>query len=138
MWLATDDVVELPGPVALFTRPPTVTLTNLNDLPPTFSFMAIDDPADLGRISAAVRDNSDITIHSSHPQGGNAMSKDPRKGVVDENFALHGRSGVYVCDASVFPAPQRCMSSRHSSTGRPARAPSRTTARPPAITIAPA
>ena len=74
-------------------------------MPPTFSFMAIDDPADLGRISTAIRDNSDITIHSSHPQGGNALSRDPRKGVVDESFALHGRRGIYVCDASVFPAP---------------------------------
>lgn len=74
-------------------------------MPPTFSFMAIDREADLTRISTAVRDNSDITIHSSHPQGGNALSRDPRKGVVDETFALHGQRGVYVCDASVFPAP---------------------------------
>jgi choline dehydrogenase-like flavoprotein len=74
-------------------------------MPPTFKSMSIDDAADLGTISAAVRDNSDITLHSSHPQGGNAISRNPKKGVVDETFALHGQRGIYVCDASVFPAP---------------------------------
>ncbi len=73
-------------------------------MPPTFKFIEISDRGELGRISNGVRDASDITIHSSHPQGGNALSKDPQKGVVDETFALHGHAGIYVCDASVFPS----------------------------------
>jgi choline dehydrogenase-like flavoprotein len=73
-------------------------------MPPTFKFIEVSEREDLGRISNSVRDASDITVHSSHPQGGNGLSKDPQKGVVDENFELHGQKGVYVCDASVFPS----------------------------------
>jgi choline dehydrogenase-like flavoprotein len=36
--------------------------------------------------------------------GGNAISRDPDKGVIDERFKLHGADGVYVCDSSVFPS----------------------------------
>ncbi len=41
---------------------------------------------------------------SAHPQGGNPMSADPRVGVVDPNFAVHGFDNLFVCDASVFPS----------------------------------
>jgi choline dehydrogenase-like flavoprotein len=73
-------------------------------MPPTFSYMPIDDEAELSSIGRRVRDNTDITLHTSHPQGGNPISRDPSKGVVDENFAVRGASGVHVCDASVFPS----------------------------------
>ena len=52
-----------------------------------------------------LRDNSDLSINTAHPQGGNCLSRDRRKGVVDQNFAVHGIENLYVCDASVFPAP---------------------------------
>jgi choline dehydrogenase-like flavoprotein len=32
------------------------------------------------------------------------MSRDPRKGVVDDGFRVHGFSNLHVCDASVFPS----------------------------------
>ena len=51
-----------------------------------------------------MRDNTDIALHTSHPMGGNAVSRDPDKGVVDERFKVHGLDNVYVCDASVFPS----------------------------------
>ncbi len=76
----------------------------LRVMPPTFRYLPISDRAGLHAIGDTVRDNTDITLHSSHPQGGNAISRDPKKGVVDEGFAVRGTAGVYVCDASVFPA----------------------------------
>lgn len=32
------------------------------------------------------------------------MSADPRTGVVDASFAVHGFDNLFVCDASVFPS----------------------------------
>jgi choline dehydrogenase-like flavoprotein len=73
-------------------------------MPMTFrsrSYTSLDQVDELDEI---VRDNTDIGLHTSHPQGGNAISRDPGKGVVDERFGIHGIENVYVCDASVFPA----------------------------------
>ena len=36
--------------------------------------------------------------------GGNAVSQDPKKGVVDERFRVNGFENLYVADASVFPS----------------------------------
>jgi choline dehydrogenase-like flavoprotein len=36
--------------------------------------------------------------------GGNAMSDDPRIGVVDSQFSVNGCSNLFVCDASIFPS----------------------------------
>jgi choline dehydrogenase-like flavoprotein len=73
-------------------------------MPMTFrsrSYTSLDEVDELDDI---VRDNTDIGLHTSHPQGGNAVSRDPDKGVVDERFRVYGTDNVYVCDASVFPS----------------------------------
>lgn len=49
----------------------------------------------------------DLILSSSHLQGGNPMSDDPRTGVVDSNFRVHGLTNVFACDASVFPTSVR-------------------------------
>ena len=61
------------------------------------------DRASLARIERAASDPAAITLASSHPQGGNALSRRPARGVVDEHFRVHGFDNLYVCDASVFP-----------------------------------
>jgi choline dehydrogenase-like flavoprotein len=76
----------------------------LRVMPMTFrstSYSSLDEVDELDDI---VRDNTDIGLHTSHPQGGNAVSRDPARGVVDERFRVHGLENVYVCDASVFPS----------------------------------
>jgi choline dehydrogenase-like flavoprotein len=70
----------------------------------TFRFLPYSEPGALDDLDAQVRDNTDITLHTSHPQGGNAISADSAKGVVDPDFRVQNAPGVYACDASVFPA----------------------------------
>jgi choline dehydrogenase-like flavoprotein len=69
----------------------------------TWDHGTITGPGDISRIRALTADPEFITLASSHPQGGNAINHDPRRGVVDEHFRVHGYDNLYVCDASVFP-----------------------------------
>jgi choline dehydrogenase-like flavoprotein len=70
---------------------------------PTEAFVALESPSQIGVIEERVRTMRDVQCGSSHPQGGNPMSDDPSRGVVDSSFRVHGVDGLYVCDASVFP-----------------------------------
>ncbi len=60
-------------------------------------------PADLDRLDAICQDPDYITLGTGHPQGGNALSRDRKRGVVDDEFRVHGFANLHVCDASVFP-----------------------------------
>ena len=73
-------------------------------MPTTFRFLPYTSPDALDDLDSQVQDNTDIQLHSSHPQGGNPISRNPARGVVDPDFGVFGAPGVYVCDASVFPA----------------------------------
>jgi choline dehydrogenase-like flavoprotein len=76
----------------------------LRVMPMTFRSISYTSLEQVDELDDIVRDNTDIGLHTSHPQGGNAVSRDPAKGVVDERFRVHGLENVYVCDASVFPS----------------------------------
>jgi choline dehydrogenase-like flavoprotein len=73
-------------------------------MPSTFRYLPSSSEAELERLDEAIQDNTDISLHSSHPQGGNPISKNASKGVVDPSFKVHGLDDLYVCDASVFPS----------------------------------
>ena len=71
----------------------------------------------------AVNEADDITLSSSHPQGGNPIHIDPNEGVVDPQCRLHAAENVLVTDASVFPscirvnAQHTTMAMAHYATG---------------------
>jgi choline dehydrogenase-like flavoprotein len=60
-------------------------------------------PNGLYELPTIMRDPTQVTLGTGHPQGGNAISSDAALGVVDSDFRVHGYSNLYVCDASVFP-----------------------------------
>lgn len=72
-------------------------------LPATFKRIEFTRPEELDRIEQFVRQADDLLIGSAHPQGGNAISEDPGRGVVGLDFRVHGFDNVFVADASVFP-----------------------------------
>ena len=62
------------------------------------------NPGQLELVDEFVSDPDYITLGTGHPQGGNAISRDPKRGVVDADFRVHGYGNLYICDASVFPS----------------------------------
>lgn len=71
---------------------------------PTHRFRAIASTREIEEIDRHVVSTRRISFGSAHPQGGNPWSSDPRVGVVDSDFAVHGTDNLFVCDASVFPS----------------------------------
>jgi len=63
-----------------------------------------NDPAALEKFfNNNIKKPDDLVLNSAHPQGGNPMSDNRKKGVVDSQFRVHGFKNLYVCDASIFP-----------------------------------
>jgi choline dehydrogenase-like flavoprotein len=58
----------------------------------------------LSEIDRRVQRTEDLLFGSAHPQGGNPMSEDPKRGVVGNDFRVHGYANLYLADASVFPS----------------------------------
>jgi len=54
------------------------------------------------RLGEWIREPDDVTLSSSHPQGGNARNRDANRGVVDLDCRLHAADNVLVTDASTF------------------------------------
>jgi choline dehydrogenase-like flavoprotein len=67
----------------------------------TEEFKSVDE---LDRLDDICQDPDYIALGTGHPQGGNVISRDPKRGVVDPNFKVHGYENLDICDASVFPA----------------------------------
>jgi choline dehydrogenase-like flavoprotein len=72
-------------------------------IPNTFDYHEIKNADGLDQLRKWVKDSSDITIGTGHPQGGNILSGDPDIGVIDSEFRAYGYNNLFVCDASVFP-----------------------------------
>ena len=72
-------------------------------MPATFKYYEFKNSDELSHLQNLVKDSSDITIGTGHPQGGNALSLDPKIGVVNEEFKVYGYDNIFITDASVFP-----------------------------------
>ncbi len=72
-------------------------------LPSTFKALEFTRPEEIDLLDEQVERPEDLLLGSAHPQGGNVMSEDPKRGVVDPNFAVHGYRNLFIADASVFP-----------------------------------
>lgn len=72
-------------------------------MPNTFSYVEYASKEDLKRFRNDVKDSSDITLGTGHPQGGNVLSRDKKIGVVDEQLKVYGYDNLFIADASVFP-----------------------------------
>jgi choline dehydrogenase-like flavoprotein len=75
----------------------------LKVFPASFKFIEFVHPSQLGEIDKLIRGVDDLFLGSSHPQGGNPMSEDPARGVVDPGFKVHGYENLFVADTSVWP-----------------------------------
>jgi choline dehydrogenase-like flavoprotein len=73
-------------------------------MPLTFRYHELRSKEDLEDLEngALVKDASDISINTGHPQGGNAMGGNA-EAVVDQRFRVRDYQNLYVVDASVFP-----------------------------------
>jgi choline dehydrogenase-like flavoprotein len=72
-------------------------------MPASFRYMEINAESELARLDD-LQDASDLSVNSSHPQGGNPISRNALVGVVDPDFRVYGTENVWCCDASVFPS----------------------------------
>ena len=63
-------------------------------MPATFKYYEWHNEAELKRLWDVVRDASDLTLGSGHPQGGNAVSARDERGVVTPEFRVRGTRNV--------------------------------------------
>jgi choline dehydrogenase-like flavoprotein len=69
----------------------------------TWDHGSLSSPGDIPALLKQARDQRFISLASAHPQGGNAIGRNRKMGVLDENFRVHDYQNLFVADASVFP-----------------------------------
>lgn len=72
--------------------------------PSTFKYIDLMPATYECVIEEKIKSIDDVFFGSAHPQGGNAMNRDPKLGVVGEDFQVHDVKGLYVADTSVWPS----------------------------------
>jgi choline dehydrogenase-like flavoprotein len=65
----------------------------------------VRSPDQLRTVLARPVPKASMQVYSIHLMGTARMSEDPRRGVTDSFGAVHGVSGLFVADASLFPGP---------------------------------
>jgi choline dehydrogenase-like flavoprotein len=64
-----------------------------------------DDEQALYDYFAALGPAKFVHVESAHLQGGNVLAGNPNRGVVDRTMRAFGTDNLWVCDASIIPAP---------------------------------
>ncbi|RYZ25694.1 MAG: GMC family oxidoreductase [Chitinophagaceae bacterium] len=90
------DGIELAGEIYLEAGAESV-------MPNTFQYFEYGTKEQLKLMKYDIKDSSDITLGTGHPQGGNIISRNKKIGVVDEQLKVYGYDNLFVTDASVFP-----------------------------------
>ena len=72
-------------------------------MPNSFKYYEFKSTQELRKLSDVIRDPSEITLGTGHPQGGNIIGNSSATGVVNAEFKVFDYTNLYVCDASVFP-----------------------------------
>ena len=72
-------------------------------MPNSFKYYEFKNTQELRRLSDVIKDPSEITLGTGHPQGGNIIGNSRDTGVVNAEFKAFDFENLYVCDASVFP-----------------------------------
>lgn len=72
-------------------------------IPNTFHYLEYATKEQLKMMKYDIKDDSDITLGTGHPQGGNILSRNKKEGVVDEQLRVYGYDNLFITDASVFP-----------------------------------
>jgi choline dehydrogenase-like flavoprotein len=72
-------------------------------MPNSFKYYEFKNREELRRLPELIRDPSEITLGTGHPQGGNVIGNSGDTGVVNAEFRVFDFKNLYVCDASVFP-----------------------------------
>ena len=72
-------------------------------MPNTFGYYEYGNKEQLKQMRYNIKDNSDVTLGTGHPQGGNIVSRNKKVGVVNEQLKVYGYDNLFISDASVFP-----------------------------------
>jgi choline dehydrogenase-like flavoprotein len=72
-------------------------------LPATYGRVEFARPSELDQLGTLCPGPDDLSLGSAHPQGGNAMHEDAKRGVVGLDWKVKGFANLFVSDSSVFP-----------------------------------
>ncbi len=72
-------------------------------MPNTFKYYEFKSSDEAKKLHQYIKDPSEITLGTGHPQGGNIIGSSADTGAVNNEFKAFGYDNLYVCDASVFP-----------------------------------
>lgn len=70
-----------------------------------FDARSVKRGEDVAKYFGGIGPDQFINVLSAHMQGGNIIGAEPYHGVVDQNLKVFGLDNLWICDASVIPAP---------------------------------